>query len=260
MSGLSLVLRRLAAFLIAVALPVLAQDKAPEAVPDIQMNVNGGAAMPPVADAGAVYAEFASSPKLSVLLREEFARRGYRLAETKNDAVVVVELAATYGFQRTRERAVRVDFGQVFEGAAKEKSLQAQAGTGELARMNLGEAALVSGINAGLFSAGLINATGLGTGLLDAISNATGIKAGFNRLVAGDARGFCLIGCANWNKYVQTLAVGGTVSRQGEAERLVVEAKVIDEKLYPDAMFDKASRELVRRMFGDELATGKGGT
>ncbi len=225
-------------------------SRAAEALPDIQTSITGAATLSPAAGAGPVYAEFASSPKLTALLREEFARRGYRLAETKAEAAVVVELAATYGFQRTKERAVRVDFGQVFEGAAKEKSLQAQAGTGELARMSVGEAALVSGINAGLFSAGLINATGLGTGLLDAISNATEIKAGFNRLVAGDARGFCLIGCANWNKYVQTLAVGGTVSREGEAERLVVEAKVIDEKLYPDAMFDRASRELMRRLFG----------
>lgn len=260
MSGLSFVFRRLAAFLIAVALPVFAQDKAPEAVPDIQMNVTGAASMPHSAGAGPVYAEFASSPKLTLLLREEFARRGYRLAETKADAAVVVELAATYGFQRTKERAVRVDFGQVFEGAAREKSLQAQAGTGELARMSIGEAALVSGINAGLFSAGLMNATGLGTGLLDAISNATGIKAGFNRLVVGDARGFCLIGCANWNKYVQTLAVGSTVSRQGAADRLVVEAKVIDEKLYPDAMFDRASRELMGRLFSDGVASERGGT
>lgn len=100
--------------------------------------------------------------------------------------------------------------------------------------MNLGETALMSGINAGLFSAGLIDTTGLGTGLLDAIGNVTGVKAGFNRLAAGDALGFCLIGCVNWNKYVQTLAVGGTVSRHGAVERLVVEAKVIDEKLYPD--------------------------
>jgi hypothetical protein len=243
-------MRLIGVILLAAATTVFAQDKAPEAVPDVQMNINGAAAMPHSAGAGAVYAEFASSPKLTALLREEFTRRGYRLTETKAEAAVVVELAATYGFQRTKERAVRVDFGQVFEGAAKEKSLQAQAGTGELARMSAGEAALVSGINAGLFSAGLINATGLGTGLLDAISNATGIKAGFNRLVAGDARGFCLIGCANWNKYVQTLAVGGTVSRQGEAERLVVEAKVIDEKLYPDAMFDRAIGELSRQVFG----------
>lgn len=247
-------MRLIGIILLAAATTVFAQDKAPDAAPDIQMNVNGAASMPQSAGAGPVYAEFASSPKLTALLREEFARRGYRLAETKNDAAVVVELAATYGFQRTKERAVRVDFGQVFEGAAKEQSLQAQAGTGELARMSAGEAALVSGINAGLFSVGLINATGLGTGLLDAISNATGIKAGFNRLVAGDARGFCLIGCANWNKYVQTLAVGGTVSRQGAADRLVVEAKVIDEKLYPDAMFDRASRELMRGLFNDGAA------
>jgi hypothetical protein len=238
---------------------LIGSGQAAEVLPDIQTSINGTATLPPAAGAGTVYTEFASSPKLTLLLREEFARRGYRLAETKAEAAVVVELAATYGFQRTKERAVRVDFGQVFEGAAKEKSLQAQAGTGELARMNLNEA-LVSGINAGLFSAGLINATGLGTGLLDAIGNVTGVKAGFNRLVAGDARGFCLIGCANWNKFVQTLAVGGMVSRQGATDRLVVEAKVIDERLYPDAMFDRASRELLQGLFGAGAAPKGGGS
>jgi len=216
-----------------------------EANPDFKIVTHGQATIPPAASAGPVYVVFFNSPNLTALLRDKFSQQGYTLAKTKTAAAIVVKMGSSYSFGRPIEHGAIADFGELFEDAAKERFSQAQAGVGELDQNSPGKAVF----SAETIAAMLTNS--IGESLFAAMSSSMGFNGWFNRIVRQDAKRVCSDECGKWAKYEQRLVLICEVSRQGilGSDSFRIHANAIDERLHPDAMFNRAMQELVRGLF-----------
>ena len=196
-----------------------------------------------------VFVEFTSSEKLTAQLREGFAARGFEVVPTAQEADVAVEFTAGFKFQLPRAREVVVDVGRMAEESA--------AKTNDSLADKAEKATRTTSTDVGLIAQGLTGSLTptmlLGVGLLDSLGALTGAKGAFNKLIAGDERGWCLGTaemCKNWKKYDQHVIVAVKIRPTvGTPEILRSDAATKDEQLLPDPLFQAAMSALTPRLF-----------
>ena len=196
-----------------------------------------------------VFVEFTSSEKLTAQLREGFAARGFEVVPTAQEADVAVEFTAGFKFQLPRAREVVVDVGRMAEESA--------AKTNDSLADKAEKATRTTSTDVGLIAQGLTGSLTptmlLGVGLLDSLGALTGAKGAFNKLIAGDERGWCLGTaemCKNWKKYDQRVIVSVKIRPTvGTPEILRSDAATKDEQLLPDPLFQAAMSALTPRLF-----------
>ena len=119
------------------------------------------------------------------------------------------------------------------------------------------EATRTTSTDLGLMAQGLTGSLSsgmlLGAGLLDSVMALTGAKGGFNKLIAGDERGWCLGTaemCKNWKKYDQHVIVVVKMRPVvGKPAILRSDAATKDEGLLPEPLFQAAMAALTSRLF-----------
>jgi hypothetical protein len=196
-----------------------------------------------------VFVEFTSSERLTAQLREGFAARGFEVVPTAQEADVAVEFTAGFKFQLPRAREVVVDVGRMAEESA--------AKTNDSLADKAEKATRTTSTDVGLIAQGLTGSLTptmlLGVGLLDSLGALTGAKGAFNKLIAGDERGWCLGTaemCKNWKKYDQHVIVAVKIRPAvGTPEILRSDAATKDEQLLPDPLFQAAMSALTPRLF-----------
>jgi len=196
-----------------------------------------------------VFVEFTSSERLTAQLREGFAARGFEVVPTAQESDVAVEFTAGFKFQLPRAREVVVDVGRMAEESAA-KTNDSRADKAE-------KATRTTSTDVGLIAQGLTGSLTptmlLGVGLLDTLGALTGAKGAFNKLIAGDERGWCLGTaemCKNWKKYDQHVIVAVKIRPAvGTPEILRSDAATKDEQLLPDPLFQAAMSALTPRLF-----------
>ena len=196
-----------------------------------------------------VFVEFTSSERLTAQLREGFAARGFEVVPTAQEADVAVEFTAGFKFQLPRAREVVVDVGRMAEESA--------AKTNDSLADKAEKATRTTSTDVGLIAQGLTGSLTptmlLGVGLLDSLGALTGAKGAFNKLIAGDERGWCLGTaemCKNWKKYDQRVIVAVKIRPTvGTPEILRSDAATKDEQLLPDPLFQAAMSALTPRLF-----------
>jgi|694.fasta_scaffold27638_5 hypothetical protein len=196
-----------------------------------------------------VFVEFTSSERLTAQLREGFAARGFEVVPTAQEADVAVEFTAGFKFQLPRAREVVVDVGRMAEESA--------AKTNDSLADKAEKATRTTSTDVGLIAQGLTGSLTptmlLGVGLLDTLGALTGAKGAFNKLIAGDERGWCLGTaemCKNWKKYDQHVIVAVKIRPAvGTPEILRSDAATKDEQLLPDPLFQAAMSALTPRLF-----------
>jgi hypothetical protein len=196
-----------------------------------------------------VFVEFTYSERLTAQLREGFAARGFEVVPTAQEADVAVEFTAGFKFQLPRAREVVVDVGRMAEESA--------AKTNDSLADKAEKATRTTSTDVGLIAQGLTGSLTptmlLGVGLLDTLGALTGAKGAFNKLIAGDERGWCLGTaemCKNWKKYDQHVIVAVKIRPAvGTPEILRSDAATKDEQLLPDPLFQAAMSALTPRLF-----------
>ena len=196
-----------------------------------------------------VFVEFTSSERLTAQLREGFAARGFEVVPTAQEADVAVEFTAGFKFQLPRAREVVVDVGRMAEESA--------AKTNDSLADKAEKATRTTSTDVGLIAQGLTGSLTptmlLGVGLLDSLGALTGAKGAFNKLIAGDERGWCLGTaemCKNWKKYDQHVIVAVKIRPAvGTPEILRSDAATKDEQLLPDPLFQAAMAAMTTRLF-----------
>jgi len=153
-----------------------------------------------------VFGQFTSSERLTAQLREGFATRGFEVVPTAQEADVSIEFTAGFTFQLPRAREVAVDLGRMAEESAAKNAGNLVDKAEKATRTTSTDLGLMAQGLTGSLSTGML----LGAGLLDSVMALTGAKGGFNKLIAGDERGWCLGTaemCKNWKKYDQHVIV-----------------------------------------------------
>ncbi len=201
-----------------------------------------------------VFVEFTSSERLTAQLREGFADRGFEVVPTAQEADVAVEFTAGFKFQLPRAREVVVDVGRMAEESAA-KTTESLADKAE-------KATRTTSTDVGLIAQGLTGSLTptmlFGVGLLDGLGALTGAKGSFNKLIAGDERGWCLGTaemCKNWKKYDQHVIVAVKIRPTvGTPETVQSDAATKDEQLLPDPLFQAAMAAMTTRLFAAQKA------
>jgi hypothetical protein len=168
---------------------------------------------------------------------------------TAQEADVAVEFTAGFKFQLPRAREVVVDVGRMAEESA--------AKTNDSLADKAEKATRTTSTDVGLIAQGLTGSLTptmlLGVGLLDSLGALTGAKGAFNKLIAGDERGWCLGTaemCKNWKKYDQHVIVAVKIRPAvGTPEILRSDAATKDEQLLPDPLFQAAMAAMTTRLF-----------
>lgn len=175
-----------------------------------------------------LYVEFADSPTLTRMFRETLGNRGYVMAtsEEKSDAKIRFIGYVAIGLFATTPR--KATFGEVIEKAMLQPpgKDEAEVGNSSLAGVVVMDAVakrVAPSLRPNL------NATNLG----EWIGDVTGMRGAFNKLVAGDPRGFCVH--ENCSKYQQRIVVGAS----GEASWLVT-LSVFSEEIVLDRMLEES--------------------
>jgi hypothetical protein len=125
---------------------------------------------------------------------------------TAQEADVSIEFTAGFTFQLPRAREVAVDLGRMAEESATKNAGNLVDKAEKATRTTSTDLGLMAQGLTGSLSTGML----LGAGLLDSVMALTGAKGGFNKLIAGDERGWCLGTaemCKNWKKYDQHVIV-----------------------------------------------------
>ncbi len=186
-----------------------------------------------------IYAEVDRSSTLSQRLTEALVAKGFTITQDKANAKAVLtfrgEIALLGG--PTFSKGVKVAIGD-----AVEKSLQDAKDSDNLNRSDVVQTVAAVGTNRAGF-AGAITPFWQGlylSNMASALGEATGIKAGFNKALTGDARGICLSRCEDWNKVNQTVYLSIALQDAASKQEIRVLTKLFADAVVPQAVLDHA--------------------
>ncbi len=196
-----------------------------------------------------IYAEFQGSPALTQRLREALQARGFELASYAGSSKAALRFRGDIALMGGPKfyKGVKAPIGE-----ATEKALQLAKENGQVTAADVVQTTAGIALNAAAYNASLNHFTrGLAiSGMANALSEATGMRAWFNTAVAGDPRGICLSKCEDWNKVNQTVYLWVTLESQAAGKKEVrVLSKAFSETVAPDQVIafavDKAT-EFIR--------------
>jgi hypothetical protein len=204
-----------------------------------------------------VYIEFMSSPKLGTALRDRFSALGFTPISSASTADVSIKMLGDFRFQKPHANRQDVDLGKVVE--------QTPQGQTDLLNYRASVATRTPGMELGpLLNNNLSSGMVLGTGIVDSILRLSGVHDWFNKLVAGDERGFCLGThemCKDWKKYTQEMRLAAVVTfKNGEKHNILAMAAAKDEQLLPGPLFHASMGELTQRIFPSAVSANQAAT
>jgi len=192
-----------------------------------------------------VHVTFNGSPTLSTLLMARLQGLGVQTVDSPSQADITIAMEARYRFQRPHARPQEVDFGEAAERNPNQVVASQAATDTQGPHIELAPTAQVL---RGNLSANVA----FGVGLVDTVLSMTGARGWFNRLVAGDERGFCLGTpdmCKDWKKYEQTMTIAASITLPTTERQLVgAKSSAKSEALVPQPLFDAAMREITPRL------------
>ncbi len=238
-----------------VAAPSASDAPSPKpafAASDVSSQANGNIKIEPAIDAP-IYAEFDGSPTLTERLRQALVAQGFELAASAESAKTQLRLRGDIVLVGGPKfsKGVKVPIGE-----ATEKTLRKAREKGTVSAADLGpadnrQAALSLAVGAAALRHGLTNfAAGLAlTDMATALADVSGVRSWFNSAVAGDPRGFCLGGCADWNKVNQTVYLWVTAQQPGQGKNEVrVLSKAFSETVAPEQLLLIAVDQAIERV------------
>jgi uncharacterized protein YpmB len=196
-----------------------------------------------------IYAEFEGSPALTQRLRAALQAPGFELAPDAGAAKASLRFRGDVTLMGGPKfyKGVKAPIGETTEKALKLAKESGQVTTADVVQTTASLALNTAALNASLnnFTRGLAF-----SGIVNALGDATGIRAWFNTALAGDPRGICLSRCEDWNKVNQTVYLWVTLdSKATERREVRILSRAFSETVAPDQVIaygvDKAI-ELIR--------------
>lgn len=186
-----------------------------------------------------VFAEFDRSAALTRKLVEALTGKGFAIALTKSSAKSVLVFSGDIALMGGPNyfKGLKVPIGE-----ATEKALQIAKDTPEITRADVVQTTTAIAINSAALSASITpfwNGLAL-NGIVSAIGSATGVSGAFNKVVAGDPRGWCLSRCEDWNKVNQTVYLRISMQSGDSKQDIRVVSKAFAEAVVPDQVLDRA--------------------
>ena len=196
-----------------------------------------------------VFVTFENSKVMTDYMKDRFSGLGFTVADSEEAADLSLRMMGAYIFQKPHAKKNSVDIGKVVDEGDKNVSIKrADESPTHVTNLNI----LQSGLNGNL-SANMV----LGVGIVDTVLQMVGVRSWFNKLVAGDERGFC-VGttemCKDWKKYMQDVRLIAIASPKG-AKQVQVRANAAtkDEQLIPAQLFELSMQELTARLFPGQV-------
>ena len=191
------------------------------------------------------------SKRLSALLMQDLAARGYPLAESFESATTRFSLDPAMTLEK-KGRQVNLNIAALVEKHAAANNEDLASGT------------FKSGIKAGVASntAGFAGGSALKAGgaffLLDNVLDATGVSAKVNELTTGDARGYCIAkiwgGCKEWDLVTHyTRLVVAVRLPSGEVKKGLLQADSLIDGVDPGMAFRMAWSDLNKAMVRQKI-------
>lgn len=201
-----------------------------------------------------VYVEFAKSPVLTDRLGEMLKAGGLEVTSDKAVAKTTVLISGDLVMVGgpVYYKGVKLPIGDAAEralAAARDgDGTQVAAVVGGVSSLALNAAGYSQAISPGLRALHLSR-------MADVLGEASGIKGWFNTKVAGDPRGICVSRCEEWKKVKQAAYVTMTVTTQGVAHTIRVQALIQAEVIAPDEVITAALEKALL-----QIAVGEEGT
>lgn len=186
---------------------------------------------------------FEGSKRVSILVAEDLTRRGYKASADASDAPTQLRLRSRVVLSGPDGDHAFL-LGPVFEKILDGKSPAERAAIDPLLRAP--QAAIAVGATKGLYEAGVFNAFTYQYFSIMALSDALGIRGGFNKALTGDARGICLINCDNWKNTMHVVTIYAFVTTNGQERRAMSTLKAWMTEIDPQTTFDIAYEALLQ--------------
>lgn len=148
-----------------------------------------------------LYVEFIGSPKLSAIFREELSARGFTLVSTADAADIQLRFQGTVAMGLFATKSKTVPLAEAFEKLTPVATGKEAAETSNRSLLGV---ATMDAVAKGL--APSLRTAFSATNLLEWLGDITGLHDGFNKVLTGDPRGFCM--SEHCNKYQQQVLVG----------------------------------------------------
>lgn len=196
-----------------------------------------------------IYLEINMSPKTSKVLKKELSEKGLNIVDQPADGVTIMKIEGVYtvNLQNLRAKPFHLDellslgteepSDEVYKSAQTQSSIR--GGSDLVANVLVG-----SGSTVGLSTAG---------GITMALAQIVGLDVGLAKAFGGDPRGFCLLGCSNWNKYFQEMYVAVDVRENGNQQIAGIRISTIDDLMQPVYLWQVAFGILMHDLTGDAL-------
>lgn len=176
-----------------------------------------------------LYVEFANSPLLTSFLRRTLIERGYRIVESAEGSEAQLRFQGTVSIGLFATKPATVQLAEIIEKGSLKVPTKEEATVGNTSVLDV----VAMNQAARPFGVAFRNSVTL-TGVLDWISDATGLRGAFNKALTGDPRGICIH--KDCDKYQQTVSIMATGSSAWLATALVLNEKVILDKLIERAL------------------------
>lgn len=189
--------------------------------------------------------EFKDSQKLSALIEQELAAKGFAPAPDGAMADIHISIESGYAFQKPRTRRQVLSMGKLFEHESMKAYLDDRA---EKSTRTTSFNVHTTGMAAtGALSTGVF----VGASVTQAIVEMTGIRGGFNKALVGDERGLCLGTCDKWHIYDQRLILKATLTEaSGRTVDITATSTVEHERLVPIELYEDARSKLLTALAG----------
>lgn len=204
--------------------PFLAVGTGRAAEPDIQPTLKIFRAPSESLLGKKLYVEFAGSPLLTSFLRNTLIDRGFQIVESSEAAEAQLRFQGTVTIGLFATNPNSAPLAEIIEKGALKVPTKDDATVGNTSIVNV----VAMNQMARPFGVSFRNSVTL-TGVLDWISDVTGLRGSFNKALTGDPRGICMH--RDCDKYRQTVGIGTTGSATWIATALAMDEKVVLDKL-----------------------------
>lgn len=171
-----------------------------------------------------LYVEFANSPLLTSFLRRTLIERGYQIVESAEGSEAQLRFQGTVSIGLFATNPTSAPLAEIIEKGSLKVPTKEDATVGNTSIVQI----VAMNQAARPFGVSFRNSVTL-TGIFDWIADVTGLRGSFNKALTGDPRGICVN--KDCDKYRQTVGVGTTGSATWLATSLVLDEKVILDKL-----------------------------